>query len=220
MRKLGLNPDPKPDRRWSDFLAQNSAAIVASDFFTYEAWSPTGLKTLYALFFIQLDTRKVHLAGVTERPDDAWMAQVARNMTMEDQTFLKNRRFFIADRDTKYSASFRTTLRNAGVQTLPLPPYSPNLNAFAERWVRTIKEECLNGLLLPGPASVTRAIEQYLLHYHHERPHQGLANKIPFPVGASNRMPQHPSRLHRKSRLGGLLNSYYWKIKIPLKNAA
>jgi len=101
MRRWGLDPDPAPGKRWSDFLARNAAAIVATDFFTYEAWTPVGPRTLYALFFIQLDTRRVHLAGVTEHPDEAWMAQMARNMTMEDEPFLKGRRFLIADRDTR-----------------------------------------------------------------------------------------------------------------------
>ena len=220
MRRWGLDPDPAPGKRWSDFLARNAAAIVATDFFTYEAWTPVGPRTLYALFFIQLDTRRVHLAGVTEHPDEAWMAQMARNMTMEDEPFLKGRRFLIADRDTKFSASYRNILKNTGLQTLPLPPRSPNLNAFAERWVRTIKEECLDGLLLPGPASVTKAIKEYLLHYHHERPHQGLGNRIPFPVLAHPDRPQHPDQLQRKSRLGGLLNSYCWQGQTPLTSAA
>ena len=219
MRRLGLNPDPLSGKRWSDFLARNAAAIVATDFFTYEAWTPLGPKSVYALFFIQLDTRRVHLAGVTDHPDEAWMAQVARNMTMEDEPFLKNRRFFIADRDTKFCSSYRSLLAAAGLQTLSLPPRSPNLNAFAERWVRTIKSECLRGLLLPGPASVTKAIKEYLEHYHRERPHQGLENKIPFPARAIAQ-PQDPSRLQRKSRLGGLLNTYYWQGQMPLPMTA
>ena len=192
---------------------------MATDFFSYEAWTPLGPRTLYALFFLQLDTRKVYLAGVTEHPNEAWMAQVARNLTMVDELFLKGRRFLIADCDTKFCASYRAILKAAGLQTLPLPPRSPNLNAFAERWVRTIKDECLGGLVLPGPASVTKAIRQYLEHYHHERPHQGLGNGIPFPTFGPY-TPQDPRQLQRKSRLGGLLNTYYWQAQMPLTMAA
>lgn len=147
------------------------------------------------------------------------MKQVARNMTLEDEPFLKGRRFLIADRDTKFCESYRAILKSAGLQTLALPPRSPNLNAFAERWVRTIKEECLSGLLLPGPASATKVIREYLNHYNHERPHQGLNNQMPFPT-LNPCPPQDLCQLQRKSRLGGLLNTYYWQGQTPVRSAA
>ena len=106
MRRLGLNPDPLPSRRWSDFLQRNKSAIVAADFFTYEAWTPKGPRTLYALFFLQHDTRKVHLAGVTENPDEAWMSQIARNLTMEGESFLQGREYLITDRAVSTRMSY------------------------------------------------------------------------------------------------------------------
>jgi putative transposase len=172
MRKLGLNPDPKPGKRWSDFLERHKAAIVATDFFSYEAWTPAGLQTLYCLFFIQHDTRKVRVAGITERPNEAWMIQMARNLTMEGEDFFEGRKFLIMDRDAKYCSSFRSILKGQGVRCLRLPWKSPNLNAYAERWVRTVKTECLRHLpLLPGPASLMQVLNEYLEHYHHERAH-------------------------------------------------
>ena len=221
MRRLGLNPDPKPTLLWSDFLERHKAAIVATDFFTYEAWTPHGLRTLYCLFFIQHDTRKVHVAGITEHPTEAWMAQMARNMAMDDNGILKNRKFLIMDRDTKYCQSFRNILRDQGIRCLRLPWRSPNLNAYAERWVRTVKSECLRHLpLLPGPASLAHVLKQYLEHYHHERAHQGLGNKIPFPRQQVRKIRHSPDKLQSKSRLGGLLNYYYWPTDTAIKPAA
>jgi len=221
MRRLGLNPDQRPGRRWSDFLEHHKAAIVATDFFSYEAWTPAGLQTLYCLFFIQHDTRQVHLAGITKHPNEAWMAQMARNLTMEGEDFLKGRKFLIMDRDTKYCLNFRTILKDKGVRSLRLPWRSPNLNAHAERWVRTVKTECLRHLpLLPGPASLAHVLTEYLEHYHHERAHQGLDNSIPFPAHTIAAIPKPPDQLQSKSRLGGLLNYYYWPAENDKKKAA
>ncbi len=219
MRRLGFRPDPQSGSRWSDFLDQNKAAIVAADFFTYEAWAPQGPRTLYALFFLQHDTRKVHLAGVTEHPTGAWMAQIARNLTMDGEDFLKGRKILILDRDTKFTGAFRSILKGAGVHCLRLPARSPDLNAFAERWVRSVKEECLNHLILLGPLSLIKAIKEYLEHFHHERAHQGLGNTIPFPLTPKS-VPRETSKLQRKSRLGGLLNFYHWQGEIGEKLAA
>ncbi len=221
MRRLGLNPDPTPSRRWSDFLERNQAAIVATDFFSVETVSPRGLSTQYCLFFIQHDTRKVCLAGITEHPDEAWMQQVARNLTMEDEGFFKGRKYLIMDRDTKFCKSFKEILKSAGVESLVLPKESPDLNAYAERWVRSVKEECIRELpFLPGPASLHKALTQYLEHYHHERAHQGLGNKIPFPYGPQRSEPHPNAKLQRKSRLGGLLNYYYWEGENQKSEAA
>ena len=121
---------------------------MGTDFFTVEVLTLKGLVTYYVLFFIQLESRRVCVAGITPHPDQQWMEQMARNVTMEDAGFLINRRYLLHDRDRKYCSSFRQLIEAASVKTLALPPRSPNLNAYAERWVRSVKEECLAKLIL------------------------------------------------------------------------
>ena len=116
---------------------------MATDFFTVEVFTLTGLITYYVLFVIHLESRRICLAGVTSHPDQEWMEQMARNVTMEDSGFLINRRYLLHDRDSKYCSSFRQVIEAGSVKTLALPPRSPNLNAYAERWVRSVREECL-----------------------------------------------------------------------------
>ena len=125
---------------------------MATDFFTVEVLTLRGLITYYVLFFIHLESRRICLAGVTRHPDQEWMEQMARNVTMEDAGFLINRRYLLHDRDSKYCSSFRQLIEAGRVKTLALPPRSPNLNAYAERWVRSVKEECLAKLILLGKA--------------------------------------------------------------------
>jgi putative transposase len=118
--------------------------LWATDFFSTEVWTLGGLVTFYVLFFIKLDTRKVRLAGVTSHPNERWMIQVARNLTMDEWGILKPGQFLIHDRDTKFCTAFKQILDGVGVKRLPLPPRSPNLNAIAERWVRSVKSEVLS----------------------------------------------------------------------------
>ena len=120
---------------------------MATDFFTAEVLTTGGLLTLYVLFFIHLATRKVHIAGITEYPDEEWMKQIARNITWED-SILSDKEYLIHDRDPLFTTKFRSILKSSGLEPVKLPPRSPNLNAFAERFIRSIKEECLNHLIL------------------------------------------------------------------------
>jgi putative transposase len=138
------------------------------------------------LFFIHLGSRKVHVAGVTPHPNAAWMVQVARNVTMEAWGFLSPGQYLIHDRDGKYCPAFQQIIDDAGVKRVPLPPRSPNLNAYAERWVRSVKEECLSRLILCGEASLRHALTQYVAHFHHERNHQGKGNVLLFPTVSQN----------------------------------
>lgn len=210
MRRLGLDPNPPQTHRWSDFLERHKAAMVSTDFFSIEAMTPTGLKTFYALFFIQHDTRKICLGGVTEHPSEAWVSQVARNLTMEGQSFFNGRKFLVMDRDTKYCKSFQRIFKDAGVKPLVLPIKSPNLNAYAERWIRSVREECLNNLLfLPNERSILNVLNEYVDHFHHERCHQGLCNTIPFPLDTVPCGTPSNAGLQCKSRLGGMLKYYY-----------
>ncbi len=127
-----------------------------------------GLATYYVLFFIRLQSRRVEIAGVTRHPAEGWMKQIARNVTLDGWGFLAGCRYLLHDRDTKYTRSFRAIIDAGLVETLPLPARSPNLNAYAERWVRSVKEECLARLVLFGEASLRRALNEFVAHYHAE----------------------------------------------------
>lgn len=147
---------------------------------------------------------RLQLAGVHRAPDGDWTAQVARNLTDEADGFLRGKRFLIHDRDPLYTREFRAILAGAGVKTIRLPSHSPNLNAYAERFVRTIRESCLNRIIVFSEAGLRRVLTQFLKHYHCERNHQGLGNRLLFP-----KQPHDGKTVVRRERLGGLLNYYY-----------
>jgi transposase InsO family protein len=212
LKRHGLQPAPerKKTTTWKEFIRSHIAVLWATDFFSTEVWTLGGLVTFYVLFFIKLDTREVHIAGVTAHPDEAWMSQVARNLTMDEWGVLKPGQYLIHDRDTKFCAAFQQTLDGAGVKRLPLPPRSPNLNAIAERWVRSVKSEALSQLILFGERSLRHVLSEYLTHYHKERCHQGLGNGIPFTARqAAN---DHEGAIGCHERLGGTLKFYHRKV--------
>ena len=167
-----------------------------------------GLVTYYVLFFICLESRRVEVAGITRHPNEVWMKQIARNITMDEWGFLEGCRYLIHDRDTKYCQSFRDIIESGDVKTLPLPARSPNLNAFAERWVKSVKDDCLSKLILFGVASLRRALREYVAHYHVERNHQGKGNVLLFPT-ATKAMKRADGSVVCKERLGGLLKYYH-----------
>lgn len=187
LREHGIEPAPERDRhtRWSTFLKAHWECLKATDFLSVEVHTLRGLITHYILFFIDIPSRSVHIAGVTAHPDSRWMMQIARNITDIEDGFLRGARYLILDRDTKYSAEFRAALVRDGVHLIRLPPRSPNLNAFAERFVRSIKSECLNRMIFFGRDSLQHAISQFMSHYHGERNHQGLGNRLLQPAGMS-----------------------------------
>jgi transposase InsO family protein len=180
--------------------------LWATDFFSTEVWTLGGLVTFYVLFFIKLDTREVHIAGVTANPNEQWMIQVARHLTMEEWGILKPGQYLIHDRDQKFCPAYNQLLDDAGVKRLPLPPRSPNLNAIAERFVRSVKEEALSRFILFGEKSLRYVLNEYLAHYHAERCHQGLGNVIPLPVNQAANDREGPIECHE--RLGGALKFY------------
>jgi putative transposase len=208
LKRHGL--PPAPERRttttWKEFIRTHMDVLVATDFFTAEVWTLGGLVTYYVLFFIHLGSRKVHVAGVTPHPNEAWMVQVARNVTMEEWGFLSPGHYLIHDQDGKYCPAFQQIIDDAGVKRVPLPPRSPNLNAYAERWVRSVKEECLSRLILFGEASLRHALTQYVAHFHHERNHQGKGNVLLFPTVSPDAERAGP--IQCRERLGGLLKYY------------
>jgi len=144
--------------------------------------TPVGLITYFVLFFIKLGSREVYIAGITPRPDEEWMKQMSRNLTMADLGFLNGIKYLVHDRDTKFCKSFCGIIKSGGVEPLKLPPQSPNLNAFAERWVLSIKSECIPGLIFFGEESLLQALKEYIIHYHEERNHQGKENRLLFPA--------------------------------------
>ncbi len=171
-----------------------------------EVWTKRGLQRFMVLFFIDLATRKVEIAGIAQEANGLWMSQIARNLTDAEAGILTGKRYLIHDRDPLFTAEFLRTLEDAGVKSVKLPPRSPNLNPHAERFVRSIKESCLDRMILFGEASLRTAVQNFVEHYHSERNHQGLANRIICPeaghLGASGAIP-------RRQRLGGMLNYYH-----------
>jgi putative transposase len=166
-----------------------------------------GLVTYYLLFFIHVETRQVHIAGVTAHPDEAWMQQMARNLTMDEWGILQPGQYLIHDRDTKFCAAFKQMLDDAGVRRVPLPPRSPWLNAFAERWIQSVKTEVLSQMMLFGERSLHHALSEYMAHYRTERPHQGKGNVILLP--SAQEKANLDMSIACRERLGGLLNYYH-----------
>ena len=208
LRRHGIAPAPKRKQSisWKDFIRAHRDVLVGMDFFTTEVLTLKGLTTYYVLFFIHLESRQVKLAGFTPYPDQEWMEQQARNMTMEEWGSLRGCRYLLHDRDAKFCGSFRELIRTGSVNPLRLPARSPNLNSYAERWVRSVKEECLSRLILFGESSLRRALQQYMEHYHGERNHQGKGNRILFPSRPEAR--GNTGTVRCRERLGGLLKYY------------
>jgi len=208
LREAGL--DPAPDRRkgmtWKEFLRVHWSTMGATDFFTVEVWTPVGLVRYHVLFVMRLMTREIHIAGIVPEPCETWMLQTARNLTDACNGFLRDTRFLIHDRSTLFTEQFREVLKSAGVEPLRLPVRSPNLNAFAERFVRSIKESCVERMIFFGESALRRAVSEFALHYHTERNHQGLENKIIRPEFAE--FPDMGT-IRSRQRLGGLLRYYY-----------
>src|ERR1700680_2616275 len=208
LRRHGVPPAParKQTTTWAAFIRAHLAVLAGTDFFTVEVLTLRGLVTYYVLFFIHLESRRVDIAGITVHPDEQWMQQMARNVTMEGWGALLDCRYLLHDRDTKYTRSFRAIIASGQVEPLVLPARRPNLNAYAERWVRSVKEECQSKVVLFGERSLRRALSEYVEHLHAERNHQGKGNVLLFPRD-TNICPEGP--VQSRERLGGLLRYYH-----------
>jgi putative transposase len=176
------------------------------DFTTIEVWTKSGLVTIYLLFFMELATRRVHFAGSTSNPDEPWMLQVSRNLSDAEDGFLRKKKYLLMDRDTKFSEEFRSIMEQTGVKALRLPPRSPNLNPNIERFMRSIKEECLERIIFFGEKTLQNAVSEFLTHYHQERNHQGLYNQLLQP---NNKVGGSAGDVACRKRLGGILHYYY-----------
>jgi putative transposase len=217
--KLGLRVSPSTIRRillanrlgpaprrsgpgWREFLRQQAASVLACDFFTVETIS---LRRFYVLFFIELESRRVHLAGCTTNPSGAWVTQQARNLSFTD--LFERVRFLIHDRDSKFSGAFDEVFRSAGITVIETPIRAPQANAYAERFIRTVRAECLDWLLIIGRRHLETVLRIYTDHYNRERPHRGLALLSPDSTNADP--PPSGGEIERRDRLGGLIHEYH-----------
>jgi putative transposase len=208
LKKHGIEPAPERIRKttWKEFLSRHWELIIAADFFTVEVWTRRGLRRYIVLFFIELSTRRVKVAGIASVANGLWMSQIARNLSDTIDGLLTGKRYLIHDRDPLFIQDFLNILADSGVKSVKLPSRSPNLNAYAERFVRTIKESCLDRMILFGEDSLRRSIQDFTAHYHTERNHQGLGNRLIIPDSVHC---ENTGEVRRRERLGGMLNYYY-----------
>jgi transposase InsO family protein len=202
--------DPSPERtgpRWGEFLKAQAATMLACDFFTVDT---VFLRRLYVLFFIELDTRKVFVTGATANPTGAWVVQQARNLSYELAQRARPVKFLIRDRDAKFTSSFDEVFRSECIRTIRTPIRSPRANAFAERFVGTVRRECLDRMLIIGRRHLEAVVHEYVEHYNGHRPHRSLGQLPPTPKDRAPTKPKDvdPSRIQRANRLGGLIHEY------------
>ena len=204
-KERGLEPAPERKKRttWRELLAAHWDVLAAADCFTVEVWTPRGLTRFTVLVLIHLASRRVQIAGISAEPDGPGVTQLMRNATDAEDGCLRHIRFLIHDRDPLFRPAVRDTLPPADVTPIRLPARSPNLNAYTERFVRTIKDSCLERLVLIGEGSRRRAGREFVAHYHHERNHQGLDNRLILPLSTA---PPPRGRVPCRQRLGGMLH--------------
>jgi hypothetical protein len=206
-RRHGLDPAPRrASTTWRSLLRQQAAGILARDFFTVDTvWR----KRLQVLFFIELDTRRVHLAGVTANPNGAWVAQQTRNLLLELGEQGRRIQFLLRDRDAKFCRAFDDLFRSEGAEVILTPVQAPNANAYAERWVGTVRVECLDWLLIVGRRHLEQVLRVYIEHYNVHRPHRALRLGSPDTPADSDAIHEaREGRVHRNDLLGGLLHEY------------
>jgi transposase InsO family protein len=201
----GIPPSGARSTSWQTFLRAHWRGIVAADFFTTEVWTARGLVTFYTVLVIELHSRRIQIAGSTPHPDEAFMLQIVRQLTAPSDGLLDGARVFLCDRDRKWSLAVRQLLRDSGIRVIQTPFRAPNCNAHAERVVRSIKEECLDRLIPLGERHLRHALAEYLIHYHRERNHQGLANELVDGTPDQDRA----KKVRCRQRLGGLLRYYH-----------
>jgi transposase InsO family protein len=209
LRRHGLGPAPRRGGpTWSQFLRSQASGLLATDFFTVET---VGLTRLYVLFFVEVQRRTVHLAGITTHPTGGWVAQQARNLLMDLDDRANRLRYLIRDRDAKFSAVFDAVFAAAGIDVVKIPPRAPRANAYAERWVRTVRAECLDWTLVWNERQLYRVLTEYLRHYNTVRPHRSLDLQPPRPRASGLTLVQpdtDKSPVHRVDVLGGLIHEY------------
>jgi len=211
LKEAGIGPAPRrSEQSWTEFLRQQAASVLECDFLTVDTLF---LKRFYVLFFIELATRRVHLAGITTNPDGRWVTQQARNLLMELDDEDARPLFLVRDRDSKFTREFDEIFRSEGIRVIKAPVRAPKARAHAERWVRTVRRECLDRLLILGRGHLQRALAAYVAHYNEHRPHRALGQRAPL-----HTLPlpdEHPigkvidlNHVRRRDLLGGLIHEY------------
>ena len=208
LKENGIEPAPERKRQttWKTFLRAHWDVLGAIDFTTIEVWTKGGLVTFYLLFVMEVATRRVHFAGCTVNPNEDWMKQIARNLTDSFDGFLLGTRYLLMDRDSKFCQAFRNILKQSDIEPVKLPPRSPNLTPHIERFMRSIKEECLKKMIFFGDRSLRNGIKEFCRHYHRERNHQGLDNQL---IEPGEEIAYTGGKVACGERLGGMLKYYY-----------
>ena len=212
LRRHGIEPSPgRTGPTWTEFLKSQASSMLACDFFTVDT---VLLRRLYVLFFIELDTRRVYVTGVTANPAGPWMVQQARNLTMVLAERGCSIRFLVRDRDAKFTCSFDEVLRSERIRIIRTPVRAPRANAFAERFVGTIRRECLDRMLIFHRCQLEAVVAEYIDHYNSHRPHRSLEqasplSRTPTPRSTPRSTPSpDATQLRRSDRLGGLIHEY------------
>ncbi len=209
LARAGIPPAPeRAVSTWRSFLRQHGNTILACDLFTVDTvW----LRRLYVLFFVSIGTRRVEYVACTSKPDTAWMTQQARNLLIDLDDRRRRQRFLIHDRDTNFSRAFDNTFRSEGIEIVRTPIQAPNANAYAERWVGSVRRECLDRLLIFGRRQLDHVLRVYIGHFNQQRPHRALGLRPPDRGGGTDPPPTtrlQPLHVRRRDLLGGLLHEY------------
>jgi putative transposase len=204
LRRHGIPPVPERNisPSWRHLMAHYKDQLLACDFFTIDTLF---LHILYILIFIEIGSRRVHFAGCTAHPDNAWITQQARQVMWELDEREPAIHFLIRDNDKKFSHAFDTVFRSAGIHVIPIPHHAPNANVYAERWIRSVREECLDKVLIINQAHLRHVMREYVAFFNTARPHQGIDQRIPIPP--ASRATSGPVRC--RNVLGGIIHDYY-----------
>jgi transposase InsO family protein len=205
LNQAGVDPAPRRSGpSWRQFLTAQAKSMIACDFFTVDT---VFLKRLYVLFFVELATRRVYLAGITGHPTGAWVVQQARNLLLDLDRRVDPLRFLLRDRDCKFTAAFDAVFTAAGIEVIRTPPQAPRANAIAERWVGTARRECTDRMLITGERHLRVVLDEYVRHYNDHRPHRTLGQQPPNPPRAHSGCVD-AGRVERRPILSGLINEY------------
>src|SRR5215216_1898108 len=206
LREAGIEPAPKRlEQSWSKFLRAQATSILECDFLTVDTLF---LKRFYVLFFIELATRRVRIAGITTNPDGRWATQQARNLLMQLDDEGVRPRFLVRDRDSKFTSEFDDVFRSEGIGVIKAPVRAPKARAHAERWVGSVRRECLDRLLILGRRHLHHVLTTYALHYNEHRPHRALGQRAPLSDDQPLADVLDLDRLRRRDLLGGLIHEY------------
>lgn len=207
LTKAGVDPAPRRSGpTWTEFLAAQAKGILACDFLHVDT---IGLTRIYVLFLMEIGTRRVHVLGVTVHPSGEWVAQQARNLMLDLGNRAGQFRFLIRDRDTKYTDVFDEVFTSEGIEVLRSPPQAPRANTYAERWVRTVRRECLDRMLIYHPRHLLAVLCEFVTHYNEHRPHQSRHQRPPNATDAGPAVVDLASaRICRRKILNGLISEY------------